>query len=203
MRRYATKLFEFSKYPHFVGTARQLMTADIICRMKNIERGCHTKFIGVPIIEKSPGSHIAIGKHCVLCSDSRHTSLGINHPVILRTMRPGAKITIGDGTGISGGSICAMASISIGRMCLLGANVSVMDNDFHLVSADADRNDFEPSDLPAKSIEIGENVFIGTGTIILKGTNIGANAVIGAGSVVRGIVEPNSIYAGNPARRIK
>lgn len=171
--------------------------------MKKIERGEHTKFIGVPIIEKSPGSYIAIGKHCVLCSDSKRTSLGVNHPVILRTMRHGAKISIGDGTGISGGSICAMESISIGRRCLLGANVSIMDNDFHLVSTNSDRNNFDPLDLPAKAIEIGDNVFIGTGSIILKGTTIGTNAVIGAGSVVRGIVEPNSIYAGNPAKRIK
>ena len=203
MHRYATKLFELSKYPHFARTARQLLTAYIICRTKNIERGSHTKFIGNPIIERSPGSRISIGMHCVLCSDSRHTSLGINHPVILRTMCPGAKITIGDGTGISGGSICAVESISIGRMCLLGANVSIMDNDFHLVSTNSDRNDFAPGDLPSKAIEIGNYVFIGTGSIILKGTTIGANAVIGAGSVVRGIVEPNSIYAGNPAKRIK
>ena len=203
MHHYANKLFNFRKYPHFARTLFQLLTTAIICRKKGIEYGSHTKFIGTPIIEKSPGSSFVIGKYCVLCSDSKQTSLGVNHPVIIRTMRPGAKITIGDGTGISGGSICAMEKITIGKMCLLGANVSVMDNDFHLISSNSDRNNFNPLDLPANPIEIGDNVFIGTGSIILKGTFIGSNAVIGAGSVVHGIIEPNSIYAGNPARRIK
>ncbi|MCQ2548471.1 MAG: acyltransferase [Lachnospiraceae bacterium] len=49
---------------------------------------------------------------------------------------------------------------------------------------------------------IGNNVFIGNGSIILMGANIGDNVIIGAGSVVSGQVESNSVYAGNPARKI-
>jgi len=50
--------------------------------------------------------------------------------------------------------------------------------------------------------KIGNNVFIGMNSIILKGTNIGDNVVIGAGSIVSGNLESNSIYAGNPAKKI-
>lgn len=49
---------------------------------------------------------------------------------------------------------------------------------------------------------IGNNVFIGVNTVILKGTEIGDNTIIGAGSVVSGVLEKNSVYAGNPARRL-
>lgn len=51
-------------------------------------------------------------------------------------------------------------------------------------------------------ILIGNNVFIGNNCIILPGVTIGDNCVIGAGSVVSKDVISNSVYAGNPARRI-
>ena len=55
-----------------------------------------------------------------------------------------------------------------------------------------------------KSLEIGENVFIGAKSSILHNCNrIGNNAVIGVGSVVTKDVPDNSIVAGNPAKIIK
>jgi len=53
-----------------------------------------------------------------------------------------------------------------------------------------------------KNVRIGNNVFIGQKSIILCGSIIGDNTIIGAGSVVTGIVEGNSVYAGNPAKKI-
>ena len=55
---------------------------------------------------------------------------------------------------------------------------------------------------PQKFTVIGNNVFIGMRSIILAGANIGDNVIIGAGSVVTGIVESYSVYAGNPAKKI-
>lgn len=49
---------------------------------------------------------------------------------------------------------------------------------------------------------IGNNVFIGWGATILGGSNVGDNVVIGANSVVSGLVESNSVYAGNPAKKL-
>lgn len=51
-------------------------------------------------------------------------------------------------------------------------------------------------------VDIGNNVFVGMGTIILKNTEIGDNVIIGAGSIVSGKIESDSVYAGNPARKI-
>lgn len=50
---------------------------------------------------------------------------------------------------------------------------------------------------------IGNDVWIGHGAIILPGTSIGDGAIIGAGAVVKGEVPPYTVFAGNPAKRIK
>jgi maltose O-acetyltransferase len=51
-------------------------------------------------------------------------------------------------------------------------------------------------------IKIGNNVFIGAGTIILPGIEIGNNVVIGAGSIVTKSIPSDSVYSGNPAKLI-
>ncbi|MBR8842473.1 MULTISPECIES: DapH/DapD/GlmU-related protein [Pseudoalteromonas] len=52
-------------------------------------------------------------------------------------------------------------------------------------------------------ITIGDNVFIGWGSIVLPGVNIGNNCVIGAGSVVTKDIPEGMVAAGNPAKVIK
>jgi acetyltransferase-like isoleucine patch superfamily enzyme len=51
-------------------------------------------------------------------------------------------------------------------------------------------------------IIIGNNVFVGLGSIILPNVTIGDNVIVGAGSVVRGNIPDNSIVMGNPAKII-
>lgn len=51
-------------------------------------------------------------------------------------------------------------------------------------------------------VQIGNNVFIGYGVIILPGVTIGTNVVIGAGSVVNRDIPDNSVAAGNPCKVI-
>ena len=52
-------------------------------------------------------------------------------------------------------------------------------------------------------IEVKNNVFIGSNTIILPNVRIGNNVMVGAGSVVTKDVPDNSVVAGNPARVIE
>lgn len=49
-------------------------------------------------------------------------------------------------------------------------------------------------------VKIGNNVFVGRGSIVLPGISIGDNCVIGAGSVVSSSIPSNSVAVGNPAR---
>jgi len=53
-----------------------------------------------------------------------------------------------------------------------------------------------------KKTVIGDNVFLGWGACVLPGSIVGNNTIIGAYSVVSGVVLADSVYAGNPAKRI-
>jgi maltose O-acetyltransferase len=54
-----------------------------------------------------------------------------------------------------------------------------------------------------KAVEIGSDVWVGGGAIILPGVRIGSRAVIGAGSVVTRDVPEGVFAAGNPCRVIR
>lgn len=51
-------------------------------------------------------------------------------------------------------------------------------------------------------VKIGDNVFIGMKTTILKGVTIGDNIIIGANSLVNKNLKSNGVYAGNPIKFI-
>lgn len=52
-------------------------------------------------------------------------------------------------------------------------------------------------------VRIGDNVFIGAGSIILPNVEIGNRVIVGAGSVVTHSIPENSVAVGNPARVVK
>jgi maltose O-acetyltransferase len=54
-----------------------------------------------------------------------------------------------------------------------------------------------------KPIRIGNDVFVGAGSIILPGVTIGENSIIGAGSLVTKSIPPNCVAAGNPAKVLR
>jgi acetyltransferase-like isoleucine patch superfamily enzyme len=55
----------------------------------------------------------------------------------------------------------------------------------------------------ARSVTIGNNVWLGGGAIVLPGVTIGENTVVGAGAVVTRDLPANVVAAGNPARIIR
>lgn len=55
----------------------------------------------------------------------------------------------------------------------------------------------------ARPVEVGDNVWIGGGSILLPGVTIGENSVIGAGSVVTRPIPANCVAVGNPCRVIR
>jgi galactoside O-acetyltransferase len=68
-----------------------------------------------------------------------------------------------------------------------------------------DRNDHEsrfPEWQPIP-ITIGNNVWIGMNSVIMRGVTIGENSIIGANSVVTKDIPANVIAAGNPCKVIK
>lgn len=113
-----------------------------------------------------------------------------------------AKLTIGNNVGISNSSIICQVEISIGNNVLIGGSTKIWDTDFHPL--DPIERLINPNvGFKRKKIIIGDNVFIGGFSIILKGITIGDNSVIGAGSVVTKSIPKNEIWAGNPAKFIR
>lgn len=159
------------------------------------------KFYGVPILQKHRRSELHIGDDLSLRSIPHSNALGPFHPVILSTRRPGARLVIGRGFGMTGGTICAEKSITIGDHVWVGGNCTIADTDFHPLRL-ADRL-ARPLDGATAPVVIEDGVFIGMQSLVLKGVTIGAHSVIGAGSVVTRDIPPGVIAAGNPARVIR
>jgi acetyltransferase-like isoleucine patch superfamily enzyme len=102
---------------------------------------------------------------------------------------------IGEGTYIGGLSeINAKgARVTIGRNCDIASFVAINVADSHRRTIGI----AEQPDL--RDIQIGDNVFVGSHSVILGGTTIGHNSVIGAGTVLRReAVPPYSLAIGNP-----
>ena len=57
-----------------------------------------------------------------------------------------------------------------------------------------------PNDVP---VFIGDGSWLGTGVVILPGTELGRNVVVGAGAVVRGIFPDHCVIAGVPAKIVR
>ena len=155
------------------------------------------RIYGRPLIQRYRGSTITIGEQAHLRSWLHSNPLGVNHRVVLATWSSDAEITIGDGFGMTGGSLCAQDRIVIGDDVRIGANSTVTDTDFHPLEAQARTT--TKQDGVSRPVVIADRAFIGANCVILKGVSIGEGAVVGAGSVVNRDVPAGTTVAGNPA----
>lgn len=107
----------------------------------------------------------------------------------------GGKIEIGNNSYIGDRTeIHAGESVKIGNGVNIAWDCNILDRDYHA---------FESEKEVVKPVLIGDNVWIGVRSTILKGVTIGAGAVVAAGSVVVKDVPERCLVAGNPAKVIK
>ncbi|MCK6604136.1 MAG: acyltransferase [Ignavibacteriaceae bacterium] len=135
-------------------------------------------------------------------SDNRGYHLNMFNRCKILIDRPGASIAIGSNTRIHGTCLHAYKKIVVGKNCLIAANTQIIDGNGHDLL-------FENVEMrinstgKAEEIIIEDNVWIGTGVIILPGVRIGNGSVITANSVVIKDIPPMVLAGGNPARIIK
>lgn len=122
-------------------------------------------------------------------------------------------VEIGRFTSINGPGTRISANINkikIGSFCSIASNV-VMQEYYHRYNRLTTYyiyqnlfNELNHNDIFSKgSIEIEEDVWIGSNSVILSGVSIGRGSIVGAGSVVTKSIPKYSIVAGNPAKVIK
>jgi acetyltransferase-like isoleucine patch superfamily enzyme len=105
----------------------------------------------------------------------------------------GARLSIGTGTYLNRNSeVIAWEEVSIGRDCMIGWDVLIMDTDQHA------RRDGSWDNRP---VVIGDKVWIGARAIILKGVTIGDGAVVGAGAIVTHNVPVGAVVTGPSAQQ--
>lgn len=128
------------------------------------------------------------------------------------------EISIGNNSFIGSSLFVCIDKIEIGNNVLVSWGCTFIDNDAHsLVSIERmkDISDWKKglannkvghfkdwSQVNSGKIKIGDSVWIGFNSIILKNVTIGNGAIIGAGSVVTNDIPEYTIAAGNPARII-
>ncbi|MFI1772466.1 acyltransferase [Thalassobellus citreus] len=157
----------------------------------------------MPKVMVARGGDFSIGKGFRMNNTIGSNPIGCVQPCMFFVNKD-SKLTIGDNTSISQTALVCHSEINIGNYVKIGGGVCIYDTDFH--SLDKAKRMSIDEDLKSKkvaTVNIGNNVFIGAYTIILKGVTIGDNSIIGAGSLVAKDIPANEIWAGNPAKKIK
>lgn len=109
------------------------------------------------------------------------------------------KLKIGDGCFFNNYcSINCHHEVIIGDNVLFGEGVKIYDHD-HVFTADygVDKSKFKTS-----KVDIGNNVWLGSNAIILKGVSIGDNVVIAAGSIVTKNVPASHVFINGTLKKI-
>lgn len=156
---------------------------------------------------------LRLGKHCFIGSDvviferksggyiQLDDRVQIYRGTVLETGL-GGRIKVGVNTSIH--PCCHLyaylAPITIGQGVMLAPNCALYSYDHSL----APDKPIRKQPLTTRGgIVIGDEAWLGFGTIVLSGVTIGKGAAIGAGSVVVSNIPDNAIAVGNPARVVK
>lgn len=164
-----------------------------------IERGARIEF--------DPGSRLVIGEDRLAPVPCR-VILGRNARFSVRgqvELMRGTKVVVNESAQFEMGdhsyihcnsTVTCFEHISIGKDCAISWNTNILDGNSHDLTV-------EGVDRPwSAPVAIADNVWIGTGALVLSGVTIGSGAVVGAGSVVTKDVQDRTVVAGNPAKVI-
>lgn len=137
------------------------------------------------------GTKITIGARTMVDAFVKIKPAGGSGDVVI-----GADCALNSGTVLYTGN-----GIRIGDAVLIAANCTLAPTNHEF--ADPDRRIRDQGFQPSRGgIVIEDDVWLGANVVVLDGAVIGRGTIVAAGSVVRGALEPMSIYAGAPAKRV-
>jgi acetyltransferase-like isoleucine patch superfamily enzyme len=113
---------------------------------------------------------------------------------------PHARLTLGANLIVNSEmTVICWHEITVGSDCIVGWKVLLADSDLHQIR-DSDGRLLNQD----RPIRIGDHVWIGCHTLVLKGSVLPENTIVAAGSTVVGEVrEPGTIIGGVPARTLR
>lgn len=186
-------------------TAAELVSDTVLwpfwVRLCGARFGPGLRVAGRPVLRVGAGGVLLGGSRVSLISRRFANPLVVSRPCSF-TVSSGGTLEIGSDCGFSGTVIVARERVSIANRVLVGANSTIVDTDFHPL-APAARREHPTRGARTAPVVIDDDVFIGMGVVVLKGSHLGRGCVVGAGSVVSGAIPPGSIVAGNPARVVR
>lgn len=125
----------------------------------------------------------------------------------------GGDISIGEWCYIGEGArVWSSGSVHIGDRVLISHNVNIFDSLTHPLNARQRHAQFKAIiqtghprsiDLGERPVTVGNDVWIGANSCVLRGVILGEGAIVGTGAVVTHDVPPFTLVAGNPARVIR
>lgn len=140
------------------------------------------------VIRVTDGGSITIGRNCIV------------HDFAM-ILTYGGDIQIGDHCSVNPFAIVyGHGGVRIGDGVRIAAHTVVIPANHNAAN---NETPLHKSGTSAKGIDIGANVWLGSGSRILDGVRIGKNAIVGAGSVVTKSVPEGATVAGVPARVIR
>jgi acetyltransferase-like isoleucine patch superfamily enzyme len=140
-----------------------------------------------PLRISGPG-RVRFGRNCLIISNAIK-------PVCIRTLAPGAEMTLGDNAGLNGTSIQCVQQVEIGDWSNI-ADAYITDTAAHTLSRRRRLQDV--GEAHTAPVRIGRNVWISVQVVVLHGVSVGDNSVIGACSLIRKDVPADVFGAGNP-----
>lgn len=169
-------------------TMSELMGANV----KKLLKSCGEDVMIYPMAKVVNPSHVEIGAHSRLCDFT------FIHPA-------DGNYKIGKYTDIEqfsslwgGGNIIIGDFVNIGpSVTFFSSKFEYRDGNFLTSVAPTEALDIEYGD-----IIVEDHAFIGTNSTVMVGSHIGEGAVIGANSFINKNIEPWSVYAGNPLKKI-
>ncbi len=154
------------------------------------------------LANRMPRGHLGIKARYVLLRLAGlrlHGKVLIAGPLTIVPVGGGKRIRIGDRTFLNSNvRFASRGGVTIGRFVQIAANVN-FETTSHAIAFEPGRsrqNNYAP-------IVVEDQVWIGSGAIILPGVTIGRGAVIAAGAVVHRDVSPLTVVGGVPARFIR